>query len=137
MDNLRYIAYIEQITALYIIDDFLTSLDSLKTDKIKNWSILFLSKYKNIVDYIYNKICNSIVLDINLFSSDIESFISDISSIPDIDPSLLSYDYDFISELINEIFVALSVKWISECPNSTQIINNYQFEQLKNCENCR
>jgi hypothetical protein len=136
MNNLRYIAYIEQMTAFYIIDDFLTSLDSLKTDKIKNWSILFLSKYKNIVDFIYNKICDSILLD-NSFSSDIESFISDISSIPDIDPNLLSYDYDFISELIHEIFIALSVKWISEFPNSTRIINNYQFEQLKNSEKCR
>jgi hypothetical protein len=132
--------YIEQMTAFYIIDDPLTPLERLKTDKIKNWSILFLSKYKNIVNYIYNKICDCIILlDINnSFSSNIELFISDISSIPDIDPNLLSYDYAFIAELIYEIFVALSVKWISECPNSTQIINNHLCEQLKNCrEHCR
>ena len=57
--------------------------------------------------------------------------------ISDIDPNLPSYDYGFISELINEIFIALSVKWVSEFYNSTQIINNYQFEQLKNCRDCR
>ena len=52
MNNPRYMIYIGQMISLYIIDDYSTSLESLQTDKIKNWSILVLLKYKNIVDYI-------------------------------------------------------------------------------------